>query len=176
MAVEQAGPRQEEGGIRHRADMGAAAQAPADPAHRVVGDKMIGVAARADDDAVDLRRIAGKKAGLDDDAVRGLDRAFGGADDDPAVAFPLGQDVGRTQRLDDRTERHHRKAGEDQHREGERGVVCRRLVSLSSGHDFNRPVGNCREGHNSAGCHSGQRAVVGQFENSTAPRRCRLSG
>ncbi len=74
MAVEQAGPGQEERGVRHRADMGAVAQAPADPAHRVLGHDMVGIAARADDDAVDLRRIADEEAGLDDDAVRGLDR------------------------------------------------------------------------------------------------------
>ena len=76
MAVEQAGPGKEERGVGHRADMGAVAQALADPGDGIVGDDMVGIAARADHDAVDLRRVVDEEAGLDDDAVRGLDLAL----------------------------------------------------------------------------------------------------
>ena len=134
MAVEKAGPGQKERGVRHRADMGALAQALADPADRAVGHDVVGVAARAHDDTIDAWRGVDEEARLDDHAVRGFDLALGGADDDPAVALPFGEHVGRAQRLDDRAERHHGEAGENQDGKRGRRVFGQRLDGVALSH------------------------------------------
>jgi hypothetical protein len=80
----------------------------------MIGDEMVGITTRADDDAVHPRGVLHRMDGLDRYAIRGLDPPLRQADGDPAIALSPRKNVGGSKRFDDRAIGHHGKGVEDQ--------------------------------------------------------------
>ena len=101
--------------------------------------QLVGVAARADDDEVGRRRIAQpRNPGV---MTMPFEASIGSSSAPTMIQRSTSaprQRIGRAQRLDDRAERHHRKAGKQQHREAARCLTPLPIRSAMTLHAFSR--------------------------------------